>query len=436
MTTRWREAQTGEMIAQSSRYVAWIRVPFFIPLFLAGQHANADFFYRSWFDGLLVAYVAWSFLRLAGAHRRPVTRVRGAVLVLAVDLVLITALAALSGGADSPVRYAFFIWPLATVLWQMPRVTAALCLAGMTAYALMSLRQLLSPRSAGAWAVVVDETYVLWITGVCTLITVLLQRRTQRVSELLDTRELLLDDALAAETRERSDLADALHDGAVQTLLAALHDLEEVEGAHAEPGAEALARAQAGVRGTVKEMREIIFDLHPQILATAGLPAARLGGAPGPPDPLLPVRHAMYFAEASSAQYHLECGVRRPPDRSWEAVLTVGYDMVHGADQMLTSRQEGPLPPEAAAELDGLAERVAAEVLRAAEALRAGDGADGPGLAQMPPAVCPPDASAPLRHVENRPPGTPDTQVLLIVDAEAWLTGVARAAARIRGAPG
>ncbi|MEV6672351.1 sensor histidine kinase [Streptomyces sp. NPDC051162] len=274
MTTRWREAQTGEMIAQSSRYVAWIRVPFFIPLFLAGQHANADFFYRSWFDGLLVAYVAWSFLRLAGAHRRPVTRVRGAVLVLAVDLVLITALAALSGGADSPVRYAFFIWPLATVLWQMPRVTAALCLAGMTAYALMSLRQLLSPRSAGAWAVVVDETYVLWITGVCTLITVLLQRRTQRVSELLDTRELLLDDALAAETRERSDLADALHDGAVQTLLAALHDLEEVEGAHAEPGAEALARAQAGVRGTVKEMREIIFDLHPQILATAGLPAA------------------------------------------------------------------------------------------------------------------------------------------------------------------
>ncbi|MEV6672350.1 FUSC family protein [Streptomyces sp. NPDC051162] len=198
----------------------------------------------------------------------------------------------------------------------------------------------------------------------------------------------------------------------------------------------AVASLLAWPHGGQGELRRDMADFLTRGAASCRTVTARLGGAPGPPDPLLPVRHAMYFAEASSAQYHLECGVRRPPDRSWEAVLTVGYDMVHGADQMLTSRQEGPLPPEAAAELDGLAERVAAEVLRAAEALRAGDGADGPGLAQMPPAVCPPDASAPLRHVENRPPGTPDTQVLLIVDAEAWLTGVARAAARIRGAPG
>ncbi|MBB5122354.1 histidine kinase [Streptomyces eurocidicus] len=278
MTTRWREQQLGEMIAQSSRYVAWSRLPFFVPLFMAGQHPSADYFHRAWFDGLLGVYLVWSLARLVWVYRRPVTGVGSAVAALVVDLLIITGLAVTAGGQDSPVRYAYFIWPLATVLWQMPRITAALGAVCMAAYAAMSLPHLLADREEQSWPVIVDEVYVLWIMGVCTLIAMLLGRRTRTVSDLLDTRELLLDDALAAETRERADLADALHDGAVQTLLAALHDLEEVEeavpGSAAPGGAAALRRAQTEVRRTVTEMREIIFDLHPQILAAAGLAAA------------------------------------------------------------------------------------------------------------------------------------------------------------------
>ncbi|WKK24151.1 hypothetical protein QZH56_00015 [Streptomyces olivoreticuli] len=122
-------------------------------------------------------------------------------------------------------------------------------------------------------------------------------------------------------------------------------------------------------------------------------------------------------------------------DRPWEAVLTVGYDMVHGGDLMLMSHQKGPLPAAVTVELTGLAERVAAEVLRAADALRAGDG-DGADPARTPPATCPPEDSGPLRYVAHRTPAVPDAQALLIADAEAWLSGVACAAARIRGAPG
>ncbi|MBT2386054.1 sensor histidine kinase [Streptomyces sp. ISL-11] len=280
MTTRWRERETGEMVAQSSRYVAWSRLPFFIPLFLAGQQPAVDYFHHFWFNCLLGVYLLWSLVRLLWVHRRPVTGLRGAVATLIADLLIITGLAAAAGGQDSPVRYAYFAWPLATVLWQMPKVTAALGPVCMAAYAGMSLPHLLDDPTEASWPVVVDEVYVLWVTGVCTFIALLLGRRARAVSDLLDTRELLLDDALAAETRERSDLADALHDGAVQTLLAALHDLEEVEseamrtGAGASAGSAALARAQTELRGTVKEMREIIFDLHPHILATAGLEAA------------------------------------------------------------------------------------------------------------------------------------------------------------------
>ncbi|MFD0384946.1 hypothetical protein ACFQ2B_29980 [Streptomyces stramineus] len=188
-------------------------------------------------------------------YRRPVTGFRGAVAAPAVDLLIVTGLAVAAGGPDSPVRYAYFIWPLATVLWQLPKVTAAFGAVCMAAYAAMSLPHLLTRAGESVWPVVVDEAYVLWIVMVCTLVAALLRRRTETVSELLDARELLLDDALAAEARERADVADALHDGAVQTLLAALHDLEDVEAVVPASGAPALERAQTEVRRTVQEMR-------------------------------------------------------------------------------------------------------------------------------------------------------------------------------------
>ncbi|MEU5424669.1 FUSC family protein [Streptomyces olivoreticuli] len=197
----------------------------------------------------------------------------------------------------------------------------------------------------------------------------------------------------------------------------------------------AVASLLAWPHGGQGELRRDMADFLARGAASCRAVIARLGGAPGPADLLLPVRHAMHFAEASSAQYHIECGGRHPSDRPWEAVLTVGYDMVHGGDLMLMSHQQAPLPAAVAVELTGLAERVAAEVLRAADALRAGDGG-GADPAWTPPATCPPEASGPLRYVEHGTPGIPDAQALLIADAEAWLSGVARAAARIRGAPG
>ncbi|MDG4533858.1 sensor histidine kinase [Streptomyces sp. AV19] len=279
VTTRWREEQMSAMVAQASRRVAWIRLGMAVPLFLAGGHPVAAA-YGAWFDGLLAAYLLWAFGRLLAVHHRPVTGVRGAAGALVVDLVMITGLAAASGGPTSSVRYAYFMWAMATILWQMPRVTAVFGAVCMVCYALMSVPHLVTRSGEDVWSIVVDESYLLWTVAASVVIAVLLAERTRRVAELMDTRELLLDDALAAETRERSRVADALHDGAVQTLLAALHDLEEAEeSTHDAAGRAALDRAQNEVRRTVQEMREIIFNLHPQILAAAGLgPALEAAG--------------------------------------------------------------------------------------------------------------------------------------------------------------
>jgi two-component system NarL family sensor kinase len=77
---------------------------------------------------------------------------------------------------------------------------------------------------------------------------------------------------MAAESRERQRLAEGLHDGAIQSLLAARHDLEHV--ALAAPGSGELARADETLLGVVRQLRSTIFEMHPHVLDAAGLDAA------------------------------------------------------------------------------------------------------------------------------------------------------------------
>ncbi|RKN77664.1 histidine kinase [Streptomyces klenkii] len=270
MTTRWREQQISGVTELTTRYVAWLRLPLLVPVLLAALEPMESL-KTPWFHGTLVAYAAWAVARLVAVHRYPRAGAHGAVCAAAIDVVAVGVLSALSGGPDSAVRYAYFVLPMASVLWQLPVVTAWLGAACMVAYAAMALPHLLSDAAPAVWPVVIDEAYLLWDVGAGVLIAALLERRSSRVVELLDTREALLRNALDAESRERAVLADALHDSAVQNLLAALHELEE---AADDAPSSALARAEGEVRATVRELREVIFDLHPQVLASVGLAAA------------------------------------------------------------------------------------------------------------------------------------------------------------------
>jgi two-component system NarL family sensor kinase len=78
-------------------------------------------------------------------------------------------------------------------------------------------------------------------------------------------------EGMAAEERERKALAEALHDTAIQNLLSARHDLEEVSEQVETP---ALARAERALKEAVTDLREALFELHPYVLEQAGLEAA------------------------------------------------------------------------------------------------------------------------------------------------------------------
>jgi signal transduction histidine kinase len=102
-----------------------------------------------------------------------------------------------------------------------------------------------------------------------------LARRLQRGHE---QREELLANAVAASRRERRRVASYLHDGPVQDIaglafaLAPLAERAAARGARDE--ADELETTIARLRGTVRDLRALLVELHPPNLAAAGLEAA------------------------------------------------------------------------------------------------------------------------------------------------------------------
>jgi DNA-binding NarL/FixJ family response regulator len=102
-----------------------------------------------------------------------------------------------------------------------------------------------------------------------------LTRRLQRSHE---QREGLLANAVTSSRRERRRVASYLHDGPVQELAGLAFSLAPVADGAESRGADADAAVARNVidrlRSTVRDLRALLVDVHPPILASAGLDAA------------------------------------------------------------------------------------------------------------------------------------------------------------------
>ena len=94
------------------------------------------------------------------------------------------------------------------------------------------------------------------------------RRAAEEIAELAAARGRLVAQALDAEERARRSMSESLHDGALQDILAAGHDLWALGDA---PGAEP---ARAMLRDVVARLRAVMVALHPTVLAYGGLDAA------------------------------------------------------------------------------------------------------------------------------------------------------------------
>jgi two-component system, NarL family, sensor kinase len=258
-----------EAAHESERLVAWLRLPA-LALIAAGQRLDHPHPSERAFTIALVVFAAWSAALLAWLYIRPISE-RFALIATAIDIAAITTLAALSGGPFSQARLAYFLVPVAVAFRFRPSVTAVAGAGAIAAYLGQGFAHPSASDPEATRFVLVQAGYLAWVSAAALLLSAVLRRRTDRVVELAAERERLMAEAVTAEERERQALADSLHDTAIQNLLSARHDLQELEDVVASP---ALQRADAALESTVTQLREAVFELHPYVLEAVGLESA------------------------------------------------------------------------------------------------------------------------------------------------------------------
>jgi len=112
---------------------------------------------------------------------------------------------------------------------------------------------------------------LLWLAVAMTALCYFLTRAATRVAALLDMRRTLVSEAMRADERNSRALAERLHDGPLQDLLAARLELDAVRERHTDPGLDA---AYEAVQDTASQLRGTVTALHPQVLTEVGLTAA------------------------------------------------------------------------------------------------------------------------------------------------------------------
>jgi two-component system NarL family sensor kinase len=219
--------------------------------------------------GLLAATSSVWLLRFGRSARR------FGWLVLYVDLAALTALTLVSTASDVnwtsnvmaqglfllPVLAATQLRPTVCAGVGVPTVVLSVVVAVITAPANGEPGASIAMRTVPLAALVVAAVGLSWIQ----------RYRTAGIVDLARQRALLLAEVGEVERRERERLAEQLHDGALQYVLAARGDLQDLleDGDTTSAGRleEALTRSATLLRGTVSA-------LHPAVLEQAGLTAA------------------------------------------------------------------------------------------------------------------------------------------------------------------
>ncbi|PTL56426.1 sensor histidine kinase [Paraconexibacter algicola] len=260
--------RSAALLDHPARVVALVRLAA-VPVFFFGErlidHPEA---HSGAFRFVLAFGVVYAAV-LAGLAFSPGRRPLPLRVTATIDLALLGGLTYTSGGPFSQLRYGFFVVPVAAALLRGPRETAIASAAALTCYLVATIAYPDSRQDAVAFEAT-QSLYFVWLVMASTLLSAVLARRQRQIVSLSDERGRLVARAIEAEERERRRLAEALHDDAIQNLLAARQAL----GSGDDDRPADLGLVRTGLDRTVSQLRDAIFDLHPHLLRHAGLAAA------------------------------------------------------------------------------------------------------------------------------------------------------------------
>lgn len=259
----------AEFAVGAGQITSILRLPLAALVGLIGLNVPRDTSRPGVFLALWLVYVAWSVGVLWWMFNRPVPTWSSWLTTFA-DLAAFIALAAASAGGTSFITPVFYLYPVAVAFHYRPRLTAvvgALIALGYIGTWLPHLGKAGGPSIP--LVVWLYAGFLLWLATASTTLTVMLVRRSSYVLNLLAVQEQLTAETLAVAETERAHLAEDLHDGALQNLIAMRRNIEALSEQH--PGSALLEQTDALLRDTSRALRGTVSALHPQVLAQLGL---------------------------------------------------------------------------------------------------------------------------------------------------------------------
>ena len=192
--------------------------------------------------------------------------------LLALDIVALGTVTVLAGASAveswtaDVVITAFTLLPTMAAMQLRPGVALVMAVPTVGVYLLTSI----TTRDANSepWSSVGLRTAVLVVLCVGSVALSQLQRsRVREIAGLADDRSRLLVELTTIQEQERRRLAEGLHDGALQYVLAARMDLEDVR----DGDPVALERVEQALRESATLLRSTVGELHPAVLDRSGL---------------------------------------------------------------------------------------------------------------------------------------------------------------------
>jgi two-component system NarL family sensor kinase len=263
----------GYFVADPVRVTALLRLPLIGLIGLLVWVWDVDHWLPGMYAVMLGLYAAAALVWLVVVLRGPVPRWADWTST-GVDVLVVMVLCLVSGGATAALLPVFFLVPIAVAFQDRPTLTAMLGTGTALGYLAVWIVYSKRDDSVGMPDIVYTQVgFLLWSAAATTALCLVLVWRQSRVTKLQNVRRQLVSEAMQADERHNREVAEHLHDGPLQTLLAARLDLDEVRERNDDPALEAV---HAALQETAAALRSTVTELHPQVLAQLGLtPAVR-----------------------------------------------------------------------------------------------------------------------------------------------------------------
>jgi two-component system NarL family sensor kinase len=236
------------------------------------------------FAGYVAAVAVWSWwtLRSVGQFGGD-TRRSVALLMLCVDLIAV-AVISVQTGISSPetwtsdvVQHGLFLIPLIAAAQLDPVVSATIAVPTVVTFFVVSWVNK-DANGNEPWGSILSRTAVLFgLAAGSVALSWIQQSRTRTIVSLAQERTRLLEEVISLEKRERQSLSERLHDGALQYVLVARRDMEDVR----DGSVDGMDRVDFALAESSRLLRDVVRELHPEVLARAGLKAAMASLADG-----------------------------------------------------------------------------------------------------------------------------------------------------------